>query len=335
MNKSFLIVGAGLSGAVIARCLADNGHKVTVIDKRDHIGGNCYDYLNDENILVHKYGPHLFHTSNLEVVDWLSRFTEWVPYKHKVKAKLKDSSLVTLPVNAETARIVGKENVIDIFFRPYTKKMWGLDIEQLDSSILKRVPIREDDNEFYFPNDNFQAMPKYGYTKLFEEILDHENIVIHLKTNLKEFDHSTFDHIFNSMPIDEYFDWCYGRLPYRSMKFHTSTVQVPNLFPVATVNFTHDGPCTRVTEWKNIPNARTFTPSEYVTTITVEEPCEGTEFNEPYYPVKDIRGMNRAKFESYQKIVPSNMTFIGRCGTYSYIDMDKAVALALEIVKKF
>lgn len=335
MVKKFLIVGAGLSGAVIARCLADNGNKVTVIDKRDHIGGNCFDYLNEDNILVHKYGPHLFHTSNVEVVDWLSRFTKWVPYKHRVKAKLKDSRLVTLPVNAETARIVGKENVIDIFFRPYTKKMWGLDIEQLDSSILKRVPIRDDDNEFYFPNDNFQAMPLHGYTKLFEEILNHQNIDVHLKTNYKEYDHNSFDHIFNSMPIDEYFDWCYGRLPYRSMKFHTSTVQVPNLFPVATVNFTHDGPFTRVTEWKNIPNSRTFNPSEYVTSITVEEPCEGTELNEPYYPVKDIHGENRAKFERYQQLVPSNMTFIGRCGTYSYIDMDKAVALALEIAKKF
>ena len=176
--KKILVVGAGLSGSVVARECAEKGYEVTVIDKRGHIGGNCYDFVDEDGILTHLYGPHLFHTSELEVVSWLSRFTEWVPYKHKVKAQLSSGRLVTLPVNKETAQIVGRENIIDTFYRPYTKKMWGKDIEELDPSILSRVPIRNDDNEYYFPDARFQAMPKYGYTRLFENILDHENIKI-------------------------------------------------------------------------------------------------------------------------------------------------------------
>ena len=178
-SNSILVVGAGFSGAVIARELAESGRHVVVIDKRDHVAGNAYDFTNEIGIRIHKYGPHLFHTSNDKVVEWLSKFTEWRPYQHKVKALLSDGRLVTLPVNKETTEIVGKENVLDIFFRPYTRKMWGIELEQIDRDIINRVPIRDDMNELYFPNDTFQALPAQGYTRTVEKILDHPNIEFH------------------------------------------------------------------------------------------------------------------------------------------------------------
>jgi UDP-galactopyranose mutase len=153
-----LVVGAGLSGCVVARELANAGHSVRVIEARSHIAGNCYDYVNSLGIRIHKYGPHLFHTSNEKVVSYLSQFTKWTEYKHKVKALLVDGRLVTLPVNRETLGIVGEDNVIDVFYIPYTRKMWNMEIEDLDKSIVGRVPIRDDDNEFYFPDDTFQAI---------------------------------------------------------------------------------------------------------------------------------------------------------------------------------
>lgn len=335
MSK-ILVVGAGLSGAVIARQCAENGNKVCIIDKRNHIGGNCFDFVDEDGILTHLYGPHLFHTSELNVVEWLSKFTEWIPYKHKVKAQLSDGRLVTLPVNLETAAIVGKENIIDTFYRPYTKKMWNKDIEELDPAILNRVPIRNDNNEYYFPNDKYQAMPKYGYTRMFENILAHKNIDVCLETPYFDEMQHQYDYVFNSMPIDEFFHFSLGKLPYRSIKFHTFKLPVPSLFPVATVNFTHDGPYTRVTEWKNIPNSKSYEANKYKTSITIEEPCADVENNnEQFYPIKDIDGINRKKYESYAAMIPDNMSFIGRCGTYSYIDMDKAVLRALQIADQY
>ena len=268
MSK-ILVVGAGFSGAVIARTLADAGHFVTVIDKRDHIGGNCYDYENEHGIRIHKYGPHIFHTNNKDVVDWVSQFGEWVPYQHKVKAILKDGRYVTLPVNKETKEIVGEENIIDTFIRPYTKKMWDKDIEELDPSILSRVPIRDDMNELYFPNDEYQMMPKYGYTAIFENIFDHDNIDVKLGVEYDKASNIFFDFIFNSMPIDQYFDYVHGELPYRSIKFHHVDLPSPSLLPVPCVNFTHSGPYTRMTEWKNFPN---HGENDQMTTLTYEEP---------------------------------------------------------------
>lgn len=331
--KKILIVGAGFSGAVLARELAEKNYQITIIDKRDHIGGNAYDYLNEHNIRIHKYGPHLFHTSNTKVIQWLSKFTEWTPYKHKVKAMLSDGRLVTLPVNKETADIVGENKLIDTFYRPYTQKMWGMSLEDVDSSILSRVPIRDDLNEYYFPNDDFQALPTEGYSNLFEKILAHPNIKVKLKRAYIKGEDSEYYHTFNSMPIDEYFDFKLGHLPYRSIRFHTSTAMIPQLFPVTTVNFTHDGPCTRVTEWKNLPNS--YNP-KFCTTFTIEEPCDYTENNfERYYPVKDKNGYNRELYKRYSNLASTTMTFIGRCGLYAYLDMHQAINSALEISKKF
>jgi UDP-galactopyranose mutase len=333
MNKKILIVGAGFSGATIARELADKGYKVTVIDKRKHVAGNAHDYTNEHGIKVHTYGPHLFHTSNMKIVEWLSRFTEWVEYKHKVKALLKNGSYVTLPVNAQTSKIVGKENIVDILFRPYTKKMWGMEIESLDASILQRIPIRDDDNEFYFPNDTFQAIPAKGYTNLINNILNHENIIIRLGEVYDILMNKEYFHVFNSMPIDEFFDYKFGELPYRSIKFHTHTLPIPQALPVTTVNFTHDGPYTRVTEWKKLP---LHGDSQTHTTITIEEPCDYKENSmERYYPVKDLSGVNTKRYSMYKEITPSNISFIGRCGLYAYLDMHQAISSALSIAKNF
>jgi len=333
MKDQILVVGAGFSGAVIARELADRGFSVRMIDRREHIAGNAYDENNEHGIRVHKYGPHLFHTSNIKVVDWLSRFTEWVEYKHKVKALLSDGRLATLPVNQETTMMVGKENIVNIFFRPYTKKMWGVDIEELDPSILERVPVRDDLNEFYFPDDTFQALPMNGYTKLFENILDHPLIDVKLNTPFQKEAVQEYSHIFNSMAIDEYFDFEYGELPYRSIRFHHFNIPVTRIFPVATVNFTHDAPYTRATEWKNLPGHGNST---VFTSLTIEEPCDYKEnMMERFYPVKDIDGKNAELYKKYKEMSPNNMTFIGRCGTYLYLDMHQAISSALAIAGRF
>jgi len=328
-----LVVGAGFSGATIARVLADHGFEVDIIDRRPHLAGNAYDYQNALGIRVHQYGPHLFHTSNLKVVAFLSRFTQWTPYRHKVKAMLGDGRLVTLPVNKETCEIVGKENVLDVFFRPYTKKMWGVELDDLDPEIINRVPVRDDMNELYFPNDEFQALPTAGYTRLIENMLDHPGISITLNQEYQKSLDQSYAHVFNSMSIDEFFGHVHGVLPYRSIKFHTMDIPCPRAFPVVTVNFTHAEKFTRVTEWKNLPDHGS---NAGYTTLTFEEPCDFAENNfERYYPVKDLGQNNRKLFKTYQDMTPSHMTFIGRCGLYAYIDMHQAVNSALSIAEKF
>ena len=328
-----LVVGAGFSGAVIAHQLAKAGHDITVIDERDHIGGNAYDYTNDKGIRIHKYGPHLFHTNNKKVYDWVTQFDEWVEYKHKVKAQLDDGQYVTLPVNKETKEIVGEENIVNTFFAPYTYKMWGKTIEELDPSILKRVPVRDDDNEYYFPNDTYQVLPKNGYTRIFELILDEKNITVITSQRFNRSMEKEYDHVFNSMPIDDYFGYAYGTLPYRSIKFHHVDLPMNKVLPTGTVNFTHDGPYTRVTEWKNLP---CHGINNQYTTLTYEEPCDYmvNDFQR-YYPVKDVNGENRKKYEQYKSLTRSNMTFIGRCGMYVYIDMHQAINSALSTAEKF
>ena len=327
----YLVVGAGFSGSVIAYELKKAGHTVRVIDSRDHVGGNAYDYTNEHGIRIHKYGPHIFHTNNKKVYEWVTQFGEWVPYKHKVKAMLSDGRYVTLPVNKETKEIVGEENIISTFFAPYTYKMWGKTIEELDPSIIKRVAARDDLNEYYFPNDDYQYLPKDGYDKIFKEILS--DVTVDLSTPFDKSMEKDYDHIFNSMALHEYFDYQYGELPYRSIIFHNMHVPAPKVLPVTTVNFTHDGPYTRMSEWKNMPNHGNNCK---MTTITYEEPCDYKDNNyERYYPVKDIDGTNRVIYNNYKKLIKENMTFIGRCGMYVYVDMHQAINSALTTVEKF
>lgn len=331
--KNVLIVGAGFSGSVIGRKLAEADFDVTIIDKRNHIGGNAFDFVNEHGIRIHKYGPHLFHTNNKLVFDFLSEFTEWIPYKHKVKAILSNGELVTLPINKETKEIVGEENLVETFIRPYSEKMWAMKLEDISPDIINRVPIRDDNNEYYFPNDEFQYMPKDGYTKLFENLLDHKNIKVILDRSFSKDLEDDYFHIFNSSAIDEYYDYQFGPLPYRSLLFHHVSLPINNLFPVSQVNFTNRSPYTRIVEWKNIPNSDT---NDTFTSLTYEEPCCYTENNnERYYPVKDLKGLNRLKFLEYSKIVNEKMTFIGRLGQYVYLDMHQCVNHALNISEKF
>lgn len=321
----YLIVGAGFSGATIARELADAGHEITVIDKRNHIAGNAYDYINEYGIRIHSYGPHLFHTNNKKVFLFLSRFTEWTKYEHKVKALLNDGSFVPFPPNLETKQKV--DNIIEKLYRPYTKKMWGKELEEINPSIINRVPGRNDYEDRYFPNDQFQFMPSDGYTSLVGNILNHSNISVYINTEFDKSMEDKYDHIFNSMPIDEYYDYIHGELEYRSIKFHNYGLPIPTILPCTTVNYTHSGPFTRITEWKNIPGHGT---NESFTSITVEEPCDYKDNNmERYYPINDF--INKERYNQYKLIKNDKVTFIGRCGQYVYIDMDQAINSALRI----
>ena len=332
-KQHILVVGAGFAGATVARELADNGYSVVVIDSRPHVGGNAYDYVNEHGILVHKYGTHIFHTNNLKVFVWLSKFTIWNSYKHKVKALLNDDSLVTFPPTRDMVREHGEQYIIDTFYKPYTEKMWGVSINEMDSSVINRVPIRLDNNDLYFPKDLYQFFPSNGYTKLFENIFNHKNITVKLNTMFDKSMETDYDHVFNSMPIDQYYDYCYDELPYRSIKFSTVHLPVPNVYKTPVVNFTHNGKHTRLTEWKNLTG---HGYNEHMTTITYEEPCDYKDNNyERYYPVKDASGINRNKYKQYADIQNDKVTFIGRCGLYVYIDMDQAISSSLSIAKKY
>ena len=323
-KQNILVVGAGLSGSVVARELAEVGHQVTLLDQRSHIGGNCYDETLN-GVRVHKYGPHLFHTNNYKVVEWLSKYTEWIEYKHKVTALYQDNFL-TLPPNIDTQNIL-KDKLLDVIYYPYTFKMWGtLDIHK---DVLNRIKPRDDHNEYYFPNDQYQYLPLKGYTELFNNLLNHTNIKVKLCTSFNKDMEEGYDHIFNSMPIDQYYDYSYGELPYRSIKFHN---QFSNDFamPTAVVNFTDNNIYTRITKWDMFPNHGSGN------VYTKEEPCDYKDNNmERYYPVKDVAGINKVIYNRYKDNENKKVTFIGRCGLYVYLDMDMAVASALAITKKY
>ena len=323
-KSNILVVGTGFSGSVIARELADKGYNVTIIDRRSHIGGNCFDEMVN-GVRVHKYGPHLFHTNNAKVVNWLSRFTEWVEYKHKVKAYY-NGEFLTLPPNQHTQNVLG-DRLFDVLYAPYTLKMWGT--LEVDKKILDRVKVRDDDNELYFPNDFYQYLPKDGYTKVFENILNHPNITVQLNTVYNKNLESQYDRVFNSMAIDEYNDYCYGELPYRSIKFHhTDTIDFK--MPTAVVNFTDNSKFTRVTNWSMLPSHGSGE------LYTLEEPCDYKENNlERYYPVKDVDNINKVGYNKYKSIHNNKVTFIGRCGLYTYLDMDMAIASSLSIANQF
>jgi UDP-galactopyranose mutase len=404
---NILIVGAGFAGATAARELAEAGHQVLVIDKRKHIAGNAYDFINEHGIRVHKYGPHLWHTSNDDVQEWASRFTEWVPYRHEVLAQMTNGEYVPLPINHETIEamfpnqldtfadrndlivydndgamvgfkrgahakfleslVTHHENVTnsrqhvensvgtklcDLFFAPYTKKMWGLDLEDLPASVAARIPTNVESRSFdYFPKDKHQYLPKDGYTKMVENILAHTNIKVRTNTTRDDILDKNkflywqvamdvipvFDHIFTSEPIDTYFNCELGELPWRSIKLHTYSVPLPSVLPASVVNFTHDGPHTRATEWKNLP---AHGENPHWTTITVEEPCDYRDNNmERYYPVKTAQEEcpHRALYNRYREKAAglNDVTFIGRCGMFVYQDMHAVISTTQSIVRKF
>lgn len=356
----YMIVGAGFAGSVLAERLASQANKkVIIIDKRNHIGGNAYDHYNKEGILVHKYGPHIFHTNSKEVFDYLGQFTPWRPYEHKVLASV-DGQLVPIPINLNTinqlygltlcsseledffelraekiVRIQTSEDVViskvgkelyEKFFRGYTRKMWGLDPSELDSSVTARVPTRTNKDDRYF-TDTYQAMPLYGYTKMFEKMLSHPNIKIMLNTDYKEvMDVIPHSNLIYTGPIDAFFDNCYGKLPYRSLEFQFETLDQEKFQPTGTVNYPNEQAYTRITEFKYLSGQK-----HHKTSIVYEYPkAEG----DPYYPVP--RPENAEVYKKYQRLTlnMTNTYFVGRLATYKYYNMDQVVAQALTLFKK-
>jgi len=359
-----LVIGAGMAGASYAREFADAGHAVRLIDRRDHVAGNCYDSVSSAGVRIHRYGPHLFHTSNMRVVEWLSRFTEWEPYEHRVVARLADGTLVPLPINVRTVNgvygtriesaeavqvlldreVVRREPITsaedhlyatigprltEMFFAPYTEKMWQLRLSDLDPAVVRRVQVRIDTDDRYFPGDTFQAMPRSGYTAMFEEILRSPRIDVALETAFTPEMEADYDLCLNSMPIDEYFGYRFGELPYRSIRFHHSDHALADAPPHVTINYTDRGPYTRETWWHNIP-ANGAGASRAVRTI--EEPCDYRDNgHERYYPVKTLDGRYDAVYRQYQALAERRpkLRFIGRCGTYQYLDMHQVLNQSL------
>ncbi|PPU21298.1 UDP-galactopyranose mutase [Xanthomonas arboricola] len=358
----YLIIGAGFAGSVLAERLAAGlGKRVLVVDRRPHIGGNAYDFHDDAGVLIHRYGPHIFHTNAQRIVDYLSNFTQWRPYQHRVLAQVGEQQ-VPIPINMTTlnrlyglqltteeeaaaflasraepvADIQTSEDVVinqvgrelyETFFQGYTRKQWGLDPSQLDKSVTSRVPTRTNDDDRYF-TDTFQQMPLHGYTRMFERMLDHPNIKVMLNTDYREIrDELDYDQLVYSGPVDEYFDYCYGKLPYRSLRFEHSTVDQENFQSVATVNYpAEDVAYTRITEYKHLTGQQ-----HPKTSLTHEYPsAEG----DPYYPIP--RAENAELYRRYERLAAEtpNVTFLGRLGTYKYYNMDQVVGQALALFKR-
>jgi UDP-galactopyranose mutase len=367
--KQILIVGAGFAGAVHARALADAGYQVHVIDQRNHIAGNAYDYIDENGIRIHAYGPHLFHTKMPRVIAWIKQFGNFVPYTHKVRARLPSGEPVPLPINLDTVNAVFNTNfetasqvqehlksvslpiaepanaaehlyanigqaLTDLFFRPYTKKMWALDLEEMSAAVVKRIPLRTDRTETYFADDDTQMMPRDGYTKIFENIFNHPNIKITLNTKFEKSMLGSYDFCFNAMPIDEYFDFSLGELPYRSLKFHHTTHPGTPDQAWSITNFTDTGPITRETAWHILPHHIANNTNRH--TRTQEEPCDYRDNNmERYYPVKTADGRYNKLYDHYKQLAGQepNIAFIGRCGTYQYLDMDQVINQSLTNVE--
>lgn len=356
----YLIVGAGFAGSVLAERLASIGNKkVLIIDQRDHIGGNAYDYYNKDGILIHKYGPHIFHTNSKKVFDYLSQFTPWRPYEHKVLASV-DGQLVPIPINLNTInklyglsltceqlegffeskaekkdRVMTSEDVVvskvgrelyEKFFKNYTRKQWDLDPSELDASVTARVPTRTNRDDRYF-TDTYQAMPSYGYTRMFQKMLSHPNIKVMLNTDYKEIiDVIPYKFMIYTGPIDNFFNYCYGRLPYRSIEFKFETLDTEVFQPTGTVNYPNEHPYTRITEFKYLTGQKNTK-----TSIVYEYPqAEG----DPYYPIP--RPENAEIYKKYQALANAmtNTYFTGRLATYRYYNMDQVVAQSLTLFEK-
>lgn len=351
----YLIVGAGFAGSVLAERLANGSDKkVLICDKRPHIAGNAFDYYNDEGILIHKYGPHIFHTNSKDVFDYLGKFTEWREYQHRVLANV-DGMLVPMPINLDTInklyglnltafevedffkkvaepveQIRTSEDVVvskvgrelyEKFFKNYTRKQWGLDPSELDASVTSRVPTRTNRDDRYF-TDVFQAMPKHGYTRMFEKMLDHPNIKIILNTDYREIMHEIpYRDMIYTGPVDAFFNYEFGKLPYRSLEFKHETHDTEQFQEAPVVNYPNDQPYTRITEFKYL------TGQEHKkTSIVYEFPqAEG----DPYYPIP--RKENAEIYNKYKALADArtDVHFVGRLATYKYYNMDQIVAQAL------
>ena len=364
-SKNILIVGAGFSGVVIARQLAEQGHHIRIIDQRDHIGGNSYDARDPQtDVMVHVYGPHIFHTDNETVWNYVTQHAEMMPYVNRVKATV-NGQVFSLPINLHTInqffaktcspdearaliaekgdssilepktfeeqalRFIGKE-LYEAFFKGYTIKQWGMEPSQLPASILKRLPVRFNYDDNYF-NHRFQGMPKLGYTKMIESIANHENITIELQQSFNAEEREQYDHVFYSGPLDAFYSYQYGRLGYRTLDFEKFTWQ-GDYQGCAVMNYCSlDVPYTRITEHKY------FSPWEsHEGSICYKEYSrECGEKDIPYYPIRQMGEM--ALLDKYLSLAENekNMTFVGRLGTYRYLDMDVTIAEALNTADKY
>jgi UDP-galactopyranose mutase len=357
----YLIVGAGFAGSVLAERLAgDAGKKVFLVDCRPHLAGNAHDHPDAAGVLVHKYGPHIFHTNSREIFDYLSQFTEWRPYEHRVRAFV-DGQLLPIPINLDTInRLYGlnldsagleayfasvREKVDEIrtsedvvvsavgrelyekFFRGYTRKQWGLDPSELSSQVTGRIPTRTNRDDRYF-SDAHQAMPLHGFTRMFERMLDHENITIQLGTDYRDVrDSVPYREMIYTGPIDEFFDYRYGKLPYRSLQFRHETHDREVFQDAPVVNYPDENvPHTRVTEFKYLTGQK-----HPRTSIVYEFPqSEG----DPYYPIP--RAQNAEINAKYQALVNDTpgLYFVGRLASYKYYNMDQVVGQALTLYAK-
>lgn len=357
---SYLIVGAGFAGSVMARELADAGHRVDIIDKRTHVAGNAFDETDAHGILVHRYGPHIFHTNGERIFNYLSRFTKWRPYEHRVRGVV-DGKLLPFPINRDTLNLlygmdldeVGASEYLDKvrevrdpvltsedvvlnsvgrdlyekFFLNYTRKQWGLDPSQLKAGVAARIPVRTTTDDRYF-TDTFQAMPLHGYTRMFENMLDHPHINVTLGVDFEDFrvQHPR-DHTVYTGPIDAYFGYRFGQLPYRSLRFvHEHLADTEWFQETGTVNYPNDHAYTRITEFKHL------TGQDHPGTSIVREypQAEG----DPYYPVP--REENEALFKRYEALAKNepDVTFVGRLAQYRYYNMDQVVGAALTAARK-
>jgi len=356
----YLIVGAGFAGSVLAERLSNiSNKKVLIIDKRNHIAGNAYDHYDQSGILVHKYGPHIFHTNSLDVFSYLSQFTEWRNYQHRVLANV-DGQLLPIPINLNTINrlyglnlsseevtqffeskaekkkdvltsedvvvsVVGRE-LYEKFFRGYTRKQWALDPSELHASVTARVPTRTNRDDRYF-TDSYQAMPLHGYTRMFEKMLENPNIHIMLNTDYKDVvANIPFKELIFTGPIDEFFDYRYGKLPYRSIDFKFETLDQEVFQETGTINYPNDYAFTRITEFKHLTGQK-----HHKTSLVYEFP---TADGDPYYPIP--QAANQAIYQKYQALAAKMKSthFVGRLATYKYYNMDQVVAQALTVFKK-
>jgi UDP-galactopyranose mutase len=356
----WLVIGAGFAGSVLAERLASQrGDRVLVVDRRPHIGGNAYDCRNEAGLLIHQYGPHIFHTNARQVLDYLSQFTEWRPYEHRVLAEV-DGMLVPIPINLDTInRLYGldltpdeleawfaaraepveeirtSEDVVvnrvgrelyEKFFRGYTRKQWGVDPSELDKSVTARVPTRSNRDSRYF-QDEFQVMPAAGYTAMFERMLDHPNITLMLGTDFADVRARVpYERLIFTGPVDEYFGYRYGRLPYRSLRFEHVTLETEWHQPVAVVNYPGTQEYTRITEYKHLTGQQ-----HPRTSLTYEYP---SAVGDPYYPVP--RPENAELYRRYEALAREtpDVWFAGRLATYRYYNMDQVVGQALATFRR-
>lgn len=356
----FLVVGAGFAGSVLAQELAVAGKQVVVIDKREHTAGNAFDYADEYGVWVHKYGPHIFHTNNEKIWNYLSRFTQWSSFELKVKASV-DGLLLPLPINRttinmlyglnldeagalkflESVRIARKiietsEDVVyssvgydlgNKFFKNYIRKQWGMDMSQIKAEVAARIPTRTNEDDRYF-SDKYQGMPTLGYSELINNLLNHKNIKIELGKEYNKFkNNKSFQHVIYTGPIDEYFGFKFGQLPYRSLRFEFEHFPMMEYFQCSPViSYPNDNSYTRITEFKRMTGQ--MHPG---TTIAKEYP---ESIGDPYYPVPTTD--NQILYSKYLQLAKTekNITFVGRLAQYKYFNMDQVVAAALVAAKE-